>query len=1034
MSLSWWTFGYTNNTQEATPDTKDSVIVEAPNRASDIVKESTMDTIPSRPSPKAAFTVESTALTASPEDYTFDDTTTELSEARGLNAKILANHQKRGASLPLESSKLSSTITIESTLTEKAPEKMVTTSKDSLPSDSPADSRTASVSKEQLRANMSPRLKPRERTNSVTSTTSSSWMQRLNTPPKATAATLSSGISVNGDIQLHPSNITALIGQHDGDSHSVLTASPALSAVDRLTLHRTQSLDLKSNTSHSNDEADPPHEPLPEPVGKGTSGGSGGGDDDDDAKSQKRKTNGDIDDSHKEQTHESHDDVKVSDDLSSEQKQQKPTNDSTTTLWSWFAKPKDASTNPTQEEKPTMNAQPQSSETPIEDDRQPTPSIHIPEPDNNSSHSAAHPSPRNTPESTTGHSTSQTSSSWGFFFPTTSLSDKTSQATPMEKSTSQTESVKSGTASVKEVNAAKSEQLKGSPKLSGIDVDKRSNVSSIKDDTVVKKKGSLSSLTSTSRPTTSQRTVSGSTNAEDKSKQVVIIERSASQDKAGDTASLAPSSEISMGKSTSTKNVVLPTFNSQFKYTPTMEIAANNSTPTTLINKALNAINGLFASKVHKSYSSSDNLYRLRGVREKMANFIQDIQLEPDTVASKRFVVVGVHGSMIGEPTGTSTKFCEQMVKGLRQYFNSTHGISIPDDAITSIPLEGEGKVEDRVQRLYDALVGNSSWLDAISSADVIFWATHSQGTPVSSLLLARLLHEGHIHMGRQQCAMLAMAGISQGPFPALKGNLIVKYFEADAARELFEFMDSSTEISKKFRKSLSSNLTAGVRMVLVGSMQDQVVPLYSAVMSSASHPNLFRAIYIDGHVYNEDDFLINLIIFALRLRNAGVSDHGLLIHVSEVLAGNLYALEGGHSTIYEEVGVYTMAARYLFETPPFGKMTIAACSPPPPPPLAKPEQDIIKAGESAPVYNTKRLPSCDNEEPEMEAFQARLRLNPFYLPWAMRGICDDARILNDKILNQELERLRTLFEKWNPISAKLREIKFRLEPLKARL
>jgi hypothetical protein len=130
---------------------------------------------------------------------------------------------------------------------------------------------------------------------------------------------------------------------------------------------------------------------------------------------------------------------------------------------------------------------------------------------------------------------------------------------------------------------------------------------------------------------------------------------------------------------------------------------------------------------------------------------------------------------MIGEPTGTSTKFCEQMVKGLRQYFNSTHGISIPDDAITSIPLEGEGKVEDRVQRLYDALVGNSNWLDAISSADVIFWATHSQGTPVSSLLLARLLHEGHIHTGRQQCAMLAMAGISQGPFPALKGNLIVK-------------------------------------------------------------------------------------------------------------------------------------------------------------------------------------------------------------------------------------------------------------------
>ncbi|KAI9288039.1 hypothetical protein BC943DRAFT_182313 [Umbelopsis sp. AD052] len=649
MSLSWWTFGYASNTPEATPDTQDSVIVEAPNRASDTVdtlKESPMDTMPNRLSPKAAFTVESTTLTASPEDYTFDDTTTELSEARSLNAKILANHQQRGASLPLESSTLSSTITLDSTLTEKEPEKIVTNPKDTRPSDSFADNRATSVSKEQVKANMSPRLKPRERTNSMTSTTSSSWMQRLNTPPKATAAALSSGISASGDIQLHPSNITALISQRDGDSHSVLTASPALSAIDRLTLQRTQSLDLKSNTSHSNDEADPPHEPLPEPIGNGANGGRGGGDgdDDDDTKSQKRKTTGDIDDSHKELTHESHGDVKVSDDLSDEQKQQKPTNDSTTTIWSWFAKPKDPSTNPTQEEKPTMDAQPKSSETPVEDDRQPTPSIHIPEPDNNSSHSVAHPSPKNTPESTTGHSTSQTSSSWGFFFPTTSLSDKTSQATHMEKSTSQTESVKSGTGSVKEVTAAKSEQLKGSPKLSGIDVDKKPIVSLMKDDTVVKKKGSLSSLTSTSKVSTSQRTVTGSTNAEDKSKQAVVVERSASQDKAGDTASLAPSSEISIGKTTSTKNVVLPTFKSQFKYTPTMEMAANNSTPTTLINKALNAINGLFASKVHKSYSTSDNLYRLRGVREKMANFIQDIKLEPDTVASKRFVVVGVHG------------------------------------------------------------------------------------------------------------------------------------------------------------------------------------------------------------------------------------------------------------------------------------------------------------------------------------------------------------------------------------------------------
>lgn len=131
--------------------------------------------------------------------------------------------------------------------------------------------------------------------------------------------------------------------------------------------------------------------------------------------------------------------------------------------------------------------------------------------------------------------------------------------------------------------------------------------------------------------------------------------------------------------------------------------------------------------------------------------------------------------SMIGEPTGTSIKFCEQMVSGVKLYFESEHQVTLPDDAITMVPLEGEGKVEDRVNQLYTKLIDNSKWLEAVSSADVVLWATHSQGTPVSIMLLQRLLERGHIHVIRQSICVLAMAGISCGPFPALKGSLIVK-------------------------------------------------------------------------------------------------------------------------------------------------------------------------------------------------------------------------------------------------------------------
>ncbi|KAI8061751.1 hypothetical protein BC940DRAFT_244920 [Gongronella butleri] len=380
-------------------------------------------------------------------------------------------------------------------------------------------------------------------------------------------------------------------------------------------------------------------------------------------------------------------------------------------------------------------------------------------------------------------------------------------------------------------------------------------------------------------------------------------------------------------------------------------------------------------------------------------------------MSSKRFVVIGVHGwfpsktvlRIVGEPTGTSAKFCDETAKAIRSYFQTEHGLTLPLECITLIPLQWEGRVMDRVEKLYHFLVDNPASMQALQSADAIFWTTHSQGTPVSSILLDRLLQEKRILIHRQPICLLAMAGIAHGPFAYLKGNLIVKYFEADAARELFDFMDSSSDISQAFHKALASILRQGVKTILVGSMQDQVVPLYSAIMASAQHPNILRAMYIDGHVYGEDDFLINLIIFALRLRNAGLSDHGLLVHISDVLAGNLYAWEGGHSTIYEEPDVYGMAPKYLFDTEPVG-----------------------------PLVRTLQEDTTFSKDPKLEAFMARVRWNPYYLTWAMRGIFDDTRI-ND-LFGPELDRLKLLFEQWNPSSTKLRELKFRLEPIKARL
>lgn len=64
------------------------------------------------------------------------------------------------------------------------------------------------------------------------------------------------------------------------------------------------------------------------------------------------------------------------------------------------------------------------------------------------------------------------------------------------------------------------------------------------------------------------------------------------------------------------------------------------------------------------------------------------------------------------------------------------------------------------------------------------------------------------------------------------------------------------------------------------------------------------RAIYIDGPLYQEKDFLTSLIVFAIKLRNAGILDHGIMVQLSEVVAGSMYG--EGHSALYTEIEVYT--------------------------------------------------------------------------------------------------------------------------------
>ena len=54
----------------------------------------------------------------------------------------------------------------------------------------------------------------------------------------------------------------------------------------------------------------------------------------------------------------------------------------------------------------------------------------------------------------------------------------------------------------------------------------------------------------------------------------------------------------------------------------------------------------------------------------------------------------------------------------------------------------------------------------------------------------------------------------------------------------------------------------------------------------------------------SSSDFLSNLLVLLIRILNSGLSDSGLLTHLSEATAGTLSGV--GHSTAYEELATYS--------------------------------------------------------------------------------------------------------------------------------
>lgn len=162
-------------------------------------------------------------------------------------------------------------------------------------------------------------------------------------------------------------------------------------------------------------------------------------------------------------------------------------------------------------------------------------------------------------------------------------------------------------------------------------------------------------------------------------------------------------------------------------------------------------------------------------------------------------------------------------------------------------------------------------------------------------------------------------------------------------------------------------------------------------------------------------------------MRNLGLPDHGLIRELSPALAGSLYGGEG-HSRVYEDPRVYALAVSHALET---------TSLPITPQSSKRPGSNASFAGINIPVVgetlnkaqkeDVLKLRVRDYETPASAATQ-----NPYFLPWAMRGLLEEDFV--KKELGSEVEELLGLFEDWKPTAKQLKEVKFRLEAVRSKL
>lgn len=412
----------------------------------------------------------------------------------------------------------------------------------------------------------------------------------------------------------------------------------------------------------------------------------------------------------------------------------------------------------------------------------------------------------------------------------------------------------------------------------------------------------------------------------------------------------------------------------------------------------------------------------------------------------KKITIIGVHSflpnklvrSLMGNrSSGNSNTFVETATQSVLSWLKENDNeFDLNDYDIETLSVEGQGKVNERVEKSYQLITKN--WIQTLESSQFIFFVSHGIGSIIAINLLSKLLteHDSGITSRNKYLGMLCMNGGFLGPFKGLNSRLIIRAFtpiENEIINELFQYQNTKSKLSIQLNNAMDNLIENNVKIVFSGVINDPFIPLYSLLAIQFSHPNITRNIYYNdnnNNIYNISNcevipFVSQLLKIICLMKNLGYDqDYDLVRDLSdkfESLTSTAmgYSISGAstnttttftgfenstettnntttkyNSTIFNDDKLYLEAIRFSLETTNL---------------IGKQRELVITD------YNT------------MESIPSDGDFN-FYnmLPWNMRSLLHDFIQIKHVKSYQLIEQLINQFNnEWDPSSKTWKDIKY---------